>query len=154
MEYPKNIILKTFDESKMTSIIVDIDGCLAFHDDKRTPYEYDKIEWDRCNPYLKELLPMFKNLSPSDIIIVTGRSEIARRATEKWLKINWIIYDFLFMRKNWDKIEDTEFKWEIYETIIAPNYNVLAVFEDTQRLVDMYRLKYNLPTYQVWYSPK
>jgi hypothetical protein len=55
------------------------------------------------------------------------------------------------MRGKDDKRSDDIIKSEIYEEHIKKNYEVIAVFDDRQRVVDMWRLKYNLPTYQCWY---
>lgn len=145
--YPKNPTFKSYNEGLSECVIVDIDWTLAFMDEKRWPYEFDKVSWDRCNYNLRFLISHI----PFPKIILSWRWEECRKQTEEWLKNNHIEYNFLFMRKEWDKRWDEIVKAEIYENYIAKHHNVFAVFDDRQKVVDMWRLKYNLPTYQVWY---
>lgn len=150
--YPKNPTFNIYNEDLRDCIICDIDWTLAFMDDKRTPYEYNKVKWDRCNEFLMSLL---WNLVDNwkKIFIVSWRDEICRKETEEWLNHNSHFIDYiLLMRKEWDKRDDKIVKWEIYEEYIKNKYNIFAVFDDRQGVIDMWRLKYNLPTYQVWYG--
>jgi len=55
------------------------------------------------------------------------------------------------MRNDSDTRCDTIVKREMYEEHIEPIYNVVAVFDDRNRVVDMWR-ELNLPVYQVWYG--
>ena len=133
------------------AIIVDIDWTVAFKSDERWIHDYDKVSLDIPNMPLIKMLPMFKNLCPVTIFFITGRSATCRKETISWFKCNSVIYDFLFMRLKWDKRCDTVVKWEIYEANVLEKYNVLAVFEDRNRVVDERRLKYKLPVFQTWY---
>jgi hypothetical protein len=54
------------------------------------------------------------------------------------------------MRKTDDNRCDSIVKEEIYNEYIKDKYNVLAVFDDRDRVVDMWR-RIGLPTYQVYY---
>jgi hypothetical protein len=105
---------------------------------------------DRANPYLIELVNWMSKMC--NIIIVTGRWEESREVTEDWLLNSNIEYDKMYMRPVWDKRCDVDIKSEIYESFIAPEYNVIGVFEDRQRVVDLWRNKYKLITYQCWYG--
>jgi hypothetical protein len=55
------------------------------------------------------------------------------------------------MRGNDDNRCDSIVKEEIYNEYIKDKYNVLAVFDDRDRVVDMWR-RIGLPTYQVYYG--
>ena len=147
--YPLNPTFRVQNSNLKDCIIVDIDWTLAFMDNKRSPYEFDKVMWDKCNIFLLNLLESLKD--KYDIFILSWREETCRKETEEWLDINWVAYNSLFMRKEWDKRCDTIVKWEIYENYIAKHYNVFAVFDDRQKVIQMWRLKYHLPTYEVFY---
>lgn len=149
--YPKN---PTFRENKQTKkndvIVVDIDWTLAFMDDKRSPYDYSMVKWDRCNNHLNEMLNLLKE--KYDVFIVSWRSDDCINETKEWLKNNGIYYTDIFMRKTGDNRKDAIVKKEIAEKYILPERNVFAVFDDRQQVVDMWRLELNIPTYQVWYG--
>lgn len=145
--YPHNPTFKEEVWNMPDCVIVDIDWTLAFMDEKRSPYEFDKVKWDRCNEYLLKLIDRL----PYSIFIVSWRSDSCRKETEEWLRTNWVEYSQLYMRKEWDNRCDTIIKSEIYEEHIKDKYNVFAVFDDRQKVCDMWRLKYHLPCYQVWY---
>lgn len=147
--YPKNPNFVEKDKSLDDAIIVDIDGTIAFMDDKRSPYEFDKVYRDRANNHLISLVNLLSKTNT--VFIVSWRWEECRSVTEEWLFNSWINYDFLLMRAEWDKRCDTIVKWEIFEEYIQGNYNITAVFDDRQKVVSMWRLKYNLPCYEVWW---
>ena len=148
--FPKFPTFKEKEEEKLDALIVDIDGTLAYTDWKRDIYDFDKVCNDRPNPYLIELVNWMSKMC--NIIIVTGRWEDSREVTEKWLLNSGVFYDKMYMRPAWDERCDVDVKSEIYESFIAPEYNVIGVFEDRQRVVDLWRNKYKLMTYQCWYG--
>ena len=55
------------------------------------------------------------------------------------------------MRKKGDYRHDEIIKEEIYHTDIEPNYNVIAVFDDRNRVCDMWR-NLGLLCNQVYYG--
>ena len=130
-------------------IIVDIDWTLAFMDWKRSPYDYSKVDGDRFNDMLYKLIT---RLNPCvEVFIVSWRSEDCRKETEEWLAKNNILYDasWLYMRKSGDNRCDTIIKEEIYREYIENKFNVLAIFEDRNRVVKMWRDLW-LPCFQVF----
>ena len=148
--YPTNPIFKEHDDLFTDAIIVDIDGTLAFMDEKRTPYEYNKVDGDRANPHLINLLV---SLHPAnDIIVISWRDTECREETLKWLKDNNVPFNKLYMRAEGDTRKDAIVKEELYRKHVEPYFNVTAVFDDRNQVVDMWRLKLHLPTYQCWYG--
>jgi len=147
--YPTNPTFRKT-RGKPTAYICDIDGTLAFMNDRRTPYEYDKVGGDTVNPFLRGLLT--KLAEDNTIFIVSGREDVCRPETKKWLEDNLIPHDHLLMREVLDKRKDSIVKKEIYDNYIQDNYDVLWVFDDRCKVVDMWRLELNLPTYQCWYG--
>jgi len=56
------------------------------------------------------------------------------------------------MRASDDNRKDAIIKKEIYHKYIEPNYNINAVFDDRNQVVDIWRLELGLPCYQVFYG--
>lgn len=140
-----------YDDKLRDCIIVDIDGTLAHMNGKRTPYEYDKVHLDDVNDHLRKLLNIIWRWHwKITVFIITWRKDDCEDETFKWLTLNNIPFDFLYMRNSKDKRQDDIVKEEIYNEHIKWQYNVLAVFEDRNRVVDMWRRNW-LFTLQVDY---
>ena len=82
------------------------------------------------------------------IIILTGRKLEGKEVLVEWLRINGIIYDELLMREDDDHSKDYDLKRDIYVNDIEPHFNVIGVFEDRSRNVEMWR-ELGLKCYQV-----
>lgn len=136
--------------SKEKAVIFDIDGTLANMYDWRWPYEWNLAHKDKLNYHVYNVLNMYEG-NDYKIIIVSWRSDKDKEITEKWLKSNWIYYTELYMREEWDNRNDAIVKKEIYEKYIENNYSVEAVYDDRNRVVDMWRLELNIPCFQVYY---
>jgi hypothetical protein len=137
---------------KKLAIICDIDGTLATVG-KRSPYFAGKADIvDSANMPVVETVKLFKQAG-YEIIFVTGREEkfmdVTLRQIAKYTGwINGSDY-ILHMRKNSDRRKDCEYKEEIYNTHIAPFYNVLFALEDRDQMVKAYRDVMNVPCMQV-----
>ena len=121
-------------------IICDLDVTLAMHMG-RGPLDWDKINTDKIDPRLRDILNHYMSKDVC-VMFVTGRIEAARAQTEAWLKNpdnglldNWKLY--LRPGHCFDSGED--FKRKVYEEKIKGKYNVICVFEDSTRCVDMWR---------------
>lgn len=134
---------------KPKSIIVDIDGTIALRG-PRHPFQYDLVHTDKIDFRLAALLKEFINETSVEIIFLTGRDEECREQTIKWLNDNFYKYQWsnrgvpeynwtLKMRKHGDNRPDYEVKREIYKEKIEPWNDVVAVFEDRDQCVDMWR---------------
>lgn len=126
-----------FSDNKQNCYIFDIDGTLAIMNGRST-YDYSKVHTDLPN---HNIIMIARLLSQSllPIIIVSGRTDDCKFETAKWLYDNAIPHDKIFMRKAGDNRNDAIVKREIYENEIKEKYNVLAVFDDRNRVVDMWR---------------
>lgn len=131
-------------------IIIDIDGTISHTDNRRWIHDYDKVYLDTFDPCMFKFL---EQMNIKNAIFITWRSEWCRNETYEWLgnKLpqNIRIYN-LIMRKEWDRRHDDIVKKEIFELFIRNKYNILAVFEDRDRVVKMYRELWLL-TFQVNY---
>ena len=118
---------------KPTAIMVDIDGTLA-HMTGRSPYDYSKVHEDELDQVIASITKHYKH-----VIIMSGRPESSREATEKWLRKHDVRFEALFMRPTDDKREDSIVKWELYQENVAPTYNIEFVLDDRNRVVKMWR---------------
>ena len=127
-------------ELNLPSIVIcDLDATLALHQG-REPFEWDLLKTDKMDPRLRLLLNHFMGLYK--VVFVTGRPESARLATTEWLQDpenklhdNWV----LFMRKNNDFSHGDDYKEKVYREKIEGKYNVLCVFEDSNKCVSRWR---------------
>lgn len=116
--------------------IFDIDGTLAKMDG-RNPHDYTMVHTDVENTAVV-LIQKILQLG-TRIIIMSGRDSICRKDTEQWLEDNEIKYDELHMRHEGDNRNDIIVKKEFYDEYVKDKYNVLAVFDDRDRVVQMWR---------------
>lgn len=117
--------------------LFDIDGTLALMGD-RSPYEWHKVGLDTVNDWVRRILWMIAEMN-YQIVIMSGRDDSCRAATERWLDYHAIPYSALFMRPSGDNRKDSILKSELFWTHVAPAFDVVAVFDDRQQVVDMWR---------------
>jgi len=123
-------------------IIVDIDGTLAHMDDRRGPYDDTKYHLDRFDEVLGRLSFWWAQSENADVIVLSGRDDAYREATDKWLHANrFNFYEALYMRSAGDTRNDAIVKNELFEKHIAGRYNVDFILDDRDRVVNMWRAK-------------
>ncbi len=141
-------------------VIIDIDNTLSnanarFEFAKK---ENGKIDWDFVHEF-KNIISDKPNLPMIDlaktykennfeVIILTGRPESTRKATEMWLEKYDIKYDKLYMR-SWEDnfLKAPIFKRKIYETEIKEN--VFCAYDDEQSIIDMW-IEMGVPCFKVF----
>ena len=121
-------------------IICDLDATLALHQG-REPYEWNKLLTDKIDPRLRDLLN-FHMFHGTKVFFLTGRTNYARRGTLTWLQSVkqglgglWE----LITREPGDFTSGEIYKRKMYEQQIQGKYNVLCVFEDSNKCVSMWR---------------
>lgn len=121
------------------AIISDLDGTLALFDDAN-PYDRD-FSKDILNKPVADIINQYQEdeYKETKIIIVSGRKDIYREQTVKWLHKYNISYSYLFMRKVDDNRKDVIVKKEIYEKNIKGKFNVLFVIDDRPSVIKMWR---------------
>jgi predicted kinase len=144
------------DDSKPTAFIFDIDGTVA-HMNGRSPYDYSRVSEDLHDEFLLYMAHTLRDAG-CKIIFVSGRKDSCRDDTIKWLDEHFVGLDYeLYMRKADDNRNDSIVKYELFNEHIRDNWWVGGVFDDRQRVVDMWR-KIGLKCYQVapgqflWYT--
>lgn len=131
------------------AVIFDLDGTLSdithrlhFIKDKGTE------DWksfngacydDKPKEWAKIVFGLFLKDETFDILIVTGRDESMKYDTISWLQNNDFQYNKLYMRKYGDYRDDAIVKKEIYENEIVNEYDVAMIFDDRDKVVDMWR---------------
>jgi predicted kinase len=138
------------DTSLPLAIIVDIDGTLAFMNG-RNPYDDTKVDTDLPNRPVVELVAQLGGKYHT-ILIVSGRQEKCREATELWLKNTIPCHFELFMRSTNDFRKDSTVKKELFDRYIKDKYHIDFVLDDRNQVVDMWRTELNLPCFQVNYG--
>jgi predicted kinase len=119
-----------------TAIICDIDGTLA-HMKDRSPYDWSRVYQDEVDPIIKKLLDTIKYKYL--IILTSGRDEVCREETNKWLRENDVPYGMLLMRPEGDIRKDSIVKRELFERYIRDYYNIEFVLDDRNQVVEMWR---------------
>lgn len=130
---PKPVI-PAYDPSLPDAIICDLDGTLALLNG-RNSYDASTCEQDLLN---EPIAGIIEN-DFSEVILVSGRSEVHRTQTENWLRKEGIRYHALFMRQANDNRKDAIIKREIYDQHIADKYNVKYVLDDRKSVVEVWR---------------
>lgn len=118
------------------AIMCDIDGTLA-HMTDRSPYDWNRVGEDLINPAIKNLLNILKD--EYRILFISGRNEVCREETNKWLRKNGIPHAPLFMRRKNDNRKDSIVKRELFERCIRDYYNIEFVLDDRNQVVEMWR---------------
>ena len=136
---PEPIRPIVMDENRPDTIIVDVDGTLAHNspNNPRDPYDGSRAGEDHVDETLAAMLDVLDE--NYFIHIVTGRGLRHRHLTEEWLKDHAIPYDHLWTRPDNDtSVPDAWVKYQIAKEI-ARTHNIVGVFDDRERVIDMWR---------------
>ncbi len=137
--------------------IFDVDGTIA-HRTGRSPYDYSRVEEDVVDESMKIIYQGLLDVKNFIVdgkeegiysFIITGREESCRGKTIDWLSRHGFFYNQLVMRPIGNKELDADLKARIYRENIKDKYNVIAVFEDRERVVKMWRDHLKLKCLQV-----
>ena len=119
--------------------LVDIDGTLA-HMSDRSPYHWHRVGEDAVSPAVLAAVKAFA-AAPDDaaIVLLSGRDSVCRPETEEWLARHEVPYDELYMRPEGDNRKDSIVKAELFDRHIRHRYRILAVLDDRDQVVRMWR---------------
>lgn len=121
-------------------VIMDLDGTLA--DGRHRLHllptkDYNLTEsWTEFNLAAIDDTPLWDNIHVCNalalggykVIVLTGRSDVARDITLKWLVQHGVLFDDLVMRKQTDNRKDVQIKEEYLRSIGLDN--ILCAFDD------------------------
>lgn len=104
----------------------------------RGPFDWKKVGLDDVDETIAGIV---NRLNDVDLvaIVMSGRDESCRDATEAWLLKHGIVYDKLFMRPEKDMRKDNIIKSELFDDYVRDNYDVQFVLDDRNQVVDMWR---------------
>lgn len=122
---------------KHPAIIVDLDNTLALLNGQRSPYDGHLCHTDELCAITAKVVGAFR-LSHY-IFVLTGRNEVARDATERWLMLHRIVHDHLIMRDPRDWRPAAEYKLAMLERLILPEYDVDLALDDDPTVVRAFR---------------
>lgn len=141
------------------AIVFDIDGTLAdithrLHFIQKTPKDWEGFFSSMLDDkpiapvrLVCESLLALKNMEKRmgaevshTVIFCSGRPDKYRKETLAWMQSNiYPVPQVLYMRKTGDRRPDDVVKEELLTQMRADGYDPVLVFEDRQRVVDMWR---------------
>lgn len=130
---------------KPRSFIFDIDGTLADNSHRTHWVESKPKNWRAYNSTMDKdtlIIPVYKVLRELEfdyrILICSGREEVYRDVTEKWLEDHYIRFDEFLMRPAKDYRSDTIVKSEMLDKL-QETYDIMGVFDDRPSVIKMWR---------------
>lgn len=122
---------------KCRCIVVDIDGTLALHP-TRSPHDLTRVIEDTARYWVIDHVNEWGKLPGDTVIVLSGREDVCREDTEKWLDTHGVNYDHLYMRAAEDRRNDSIIKEELFLAHIAGQYNVSHVVDDRAQVTTMW----------------
>lgn len=149
IELPKAVTVEKYEPSLdlPPAILVDLDGTVAIMG-RRSPYDASLVHLDTPNaPVIEAVRAM--HAAGHTIVFCSGRTGDYQPLTEDWLAEHvGVPYAALHMRKTGDTRRDAVVKREIFENEIRHRWRVVAVFDDRNQVVRMWR-ELGLTVFQV-----
>jgi hypothetical protein len=130
------------------AILCDIDGTLA-HMRGRSPYDWGRVEEDFVDENVREILELYHYNTEVRIILLSGRDDVCRKETIRWLDHHLVSYDELLMRSNGDNRKDNIVKAELFNEFVKDRYKVRFILDDRDQVVKMWREELGLTCFQV-----
>jgi predicted kinase len=121
------------------AIIVDVDGTVADCKGVRSPYDETKYHLDKPKAKVIRLVQDHAYRLDQKVIFVSGRHKDGREVTEEWLFEHVKVpVEGLYMRYE-RGTEDSVIKAELFNQNIRGKYNIVCVYDDRNRVVEMWR---------------
>nr|WP_311459744.1 AAA family ATPase [uncultured Capnocytophaga sp.] len=138
------------DSTLPKAVICDLDGTLSLLNG-RDPYDASSADEDLLNVPVARVLQMAK-AQGYKVILLSGREQLYKEPTERFLSKHQIAYDLLLMRTTNDYRKDNIIKKELFQQEIAGKYFIEFLLDDRNQVVDMWRKNLQLPCFQVNYG--
>ena len=126
-------------EGKPKCIVIDMDSTVCFNMSKRPWYGEGAAEGmvdDVPNTGVCDIIRQLQE--QYSIVVATGRDTSQEEVTKQWLAKQGINADEFYFRTNGDYRKGVEIKKEEI-TAILEKYDIVAIFEDCEPIVKMYR---------------
>lgn len=118
--------------------IFDLDGTLA-RMTGRGPYDWPRVGEDELVEAVASIAYALYATYKDQFILMSGRDEVCRSETEKWLDANGVNYDELYMRPQGSTERDSIVKYRLFNEHIRDRFHVAGVVDDRDQVVDMWR---------------
>ncbi|MDI1459697.1 AAA family ATPase [Catellatospora sp. KI3] len=129
------------------AILVDLDGTVALMG-ARSPYDHTRVHLDLPNQPVIDAVRAL-HAAGHTVVYCSGRVDACREATAAWLDEHvGVPYAALHMRRTGDQRKDSVVKQEIFERELRDNWHVVAVLDDRNQVVRMWR-ELGLTVFQV-----
>ena len=126
-------------EGKPKCIVIDMDSTVCFNMSKRPWFGEGAAEGMIDDVPNTGVCDIIRQLQEQYLIVVaTGRDTSQEEVTKQWLARQGINVDEYFFRTNGDYRKGVEVKKEEI-TAILEKYDIVAIFEDCEPIVQMYR---------------
>lgn len=126
-------------EGKPKCIVIDMDSTVCFNMSKRPWFGEGAAEGMINDVPNTGVCDIIRQLQEEYlIVVVTGRDTSQEEVTKQWLAKQGINVDEYFFRTNGDYRKGVEVKKEEI-TAILEKYDIVAIFEDCEPIVQMYR---------------
>lgn len=130
----------------MRVYIFDLDGTQADLSHRLHHIQQGRYDHDAFMAGIPDDLPIWPVIelaracdAHAGVICTTGRPENTRASTESWLQRYDSPFRALYMRADGDTRPDHVVKRQMLEAIRADGYEIIAVIDDRQSVVDMWR---------------
>jgi hypothetical protein len=130
----------------MKAYVFDIDGTLSDLTHRLHFIQCDEPDWngffgavagDLVHEHIADLVRKLEVFHP--VVLVSGRSDQCRAATEDWLRRHNIPFNRLYMRKQGCHRPDDMVKKALLDVLLADGYEPVMAFDDRDRVVKMWR---------------
>ena len=126
-------------EGKPKCIVIDMDSTICFNMSKRPWYGEGAAEGMADDVPNTGVCDIIRQLQEQySIVVATGRDTSQEEVTKQWLAKQGINADEFYFRTNGDYRKGVEIKKEEI-TAILEKYDIVAIFEDCEPIVQMYR---------------
>lgn len=137
-------------------VFIDFDGCISIcnwreallpgnSNNKNYDAFHSMIPFDPPNQWMIGMMKEFFN-DGVKVIILTGRMENNRNASEIWLAVNCVSYSWMEMRKNNDFRSSEIFKAECVQQYYMAE--VRMIFDDRKKIIEHFKTL-GYPTFRV-----
>ena len=137
------------DTTKPRAVIVDVDGTLSDAAGVRGPYETGRYERDGFHEDVASVVWAVARAHSAKVVVMSGRDEDFGSVTAEWLHRWRFSYDEFLLRPHGDTRRDSIVKAELFDKYIRHKYNVIAVFDDRDQVVNECWRAMGLRCYQV-----
>lgn len=143
---PPKAVLPRPDQSPVKVVIFDVDGTLADNSHRQHWVRNKPRNWKAYNATMADDKPIQNIINMTHImryfykvIVVTARNADNAEVTKDWLQRHNVFYEAIYFREENDYRDDTIVKSEILDQIIADGHEPVMVFDDRNKVVDMWR---------------